>query len=607
MSAEEEEDAPAEAEDAIEGELDELAEGMEEAGEEAGEAGDAADGAELEGDLDDLAGEVAEQEAEEAEEALEAEDGLLAGEEGAGDEEESGEIEGLEKALAEVDGEGADLDLAEPEEEAAPEPAEEEEEADDDDDAAVIPNHLQDAVEGSLRLKRMLSQDSVPGAAAKKRKLDEPRPIIQAKVRQILQKFQSTTDVVMKFVLDQASVEELQYLLSGNFIPNKYDQRKTAPELCAQHLIQNRERKLGGGSRIDVISAFKLRWNLGLEAEKLLRGLSHKDLRHVITSYDGSASLQDVIAEASAKEVEDEDGDTVHAVPHGLGVKVMSRFNRLELIDPFADAAVFGDANLTFSLNLCKHRRDFGHVGRVIATTFEEVETLRERYQEIDQSIKTLESQHAEVYHGVDCTRIAIDPRFDGLEGKLGAVYYNFPHSGAIQGFFDSNPMVNWRHENLMRLFFRALRSFVKPGGIVKVASNSGAVGVRYSYIVGSALENEFLHVETMPFMEWHLHRYGRSYGDRRDVTRRPDAKNNQSYNAQNANADMVYCFSFDPSGDVLPKQQIRLPPPLSVLSQCKDGPFKHYPPGVNLPARTALAKQLHERFLKEVSGIHVG
>ena len=43
-------------------------------------------------------------------------------------------------------------------------------------------------------------------------------------------------------------------------------------------------------------------------------------------------------------------------------------------------------------------------------------------------------------------------------------------HSGAIQGFFDGHPIVNWRHENLMRLFFRALRSFVKPGGFVKAA-----------------------------------------------------------------------------------------------------------------------------------------
>ena len=63
-------------------------------------------------------------------------------------------------------------------------------------------------------------------------------------------------------------------------------------------------------------------------------------------------------------------------------------------------------------------------------------------------------------------------------------------------GFFDGHPVVNWRHdarlqtsqpstddydearaqtellsppqENLMRLFFRALRSFMKVGGLVK-------------------------------------------------------------------------------------------------------------------------------------------
>merc|ERR1712151_1486004 len=119
-----------------------------------------------------------------------------------------------------------------------------------------------------------------------------------------------------------------------------------------------------------------------------------------------------------------------------------------------------------------------------------------------------------------------------------------------------------------------------------------GAVGVRYSYIIGSALENEFLHVETMPFLEWHLHRYGRSYGDRRDVYKRPDAKNNQSYNAQNANADMVYCFRYEPTGKVLGKQEIRLPPSLKTITACQDGPFR----GLMPAARQQLAQQLHER-----------
>merc|ERR1719416_270680 len=206
-----------------------------------------------------------------------------------------------------------------------------------------------------------------------------------------------------------------------------------------------------------------------------------------------------------------------------------------------------------------------------------------------------------EVWHGVDCTRIALDPRFKGLEGTLGAVYYNFPHSGAIQGFFDGHPVVNWRHENLMRLFFRALRVFMKPGGIVKVASNMGAVGVRYSYIVGGGIENEFIHTETMPFTQWQLHRYGRSYGDKRDVYKRPDAKNNQSYNAQAGERDMVYCFRYAPSGATLGPQQVRLPPTLKVLKACSDGPFKS---AVGI-ARDNVAKQLHKRFITEVSGIH--
>merc|ERR1719488_160121 len=127
-----------------------------------------------------------------------------------------------------------------------------------------------------------------------------------------------------------------------------------------------------------------------------------------------------------------------------------------------------------------------------------------------------------------------------------------------------------------MRLFFRALRSFVKPGGCVKVASNMSAVGVRYSYIVESAIENEFVHVETMPFLEWHLHRYGRSYGDRRDAYKRPDSKNNESYNAQRAEADMVYCFCYRPSGEELPKRRLTTNPPTKkVLMSCTDGPFK--------------------------------
>jgi len=79
---------------------------------------------------------------------------------------------------------------------------------------------------------------------------------------------------------------------------------------------------------------------------------------------------------------------TETALPAGVGVTTLGRFSRLELIDPLADAAVFGDANLTFAMKLAKHRKALGHVGRVIATTFEDLETLQSRYPEINDSIQ---------------------------------------------------------------------------------------------------------------------------------------------------------------------------------------------------------------------------
>jgi len=474
-----------------------------------------------------------------------------------------------------------------------------------------IAEHLKDAVEGSIRLKRMLQEDvheedgEEAAPVPKRRRVAEPRcgEMEAKKVQHLLTKWGLQQEAVTKHVLEGLSLEELEGLIKTNYMPDKYNMWKGSAELLHTHTAQQRERLyFPGGGPLDCVSTFRARFKLEPEKHKLLLGLKHKELRHVLSTYDGGRRLEDVIEESKAVEAPPDD-ESLGAVPEGPGVKAVGRYHRLEIIDPTADSAVFGDANLTFAVALAKHRKGLGHVGRTIATTFEPLDTLRERYKEIDETIKVLEDHYADVYHSVDCTRIAVDHRFKGMEHSLGAVYYNFPHAGAVGGFFDGHPLVNWRHENLMRLFFRALRSFVKPGGVVKVSSNMGALGVRYSYIIGSALENEFIHVETIPFLEWHLHRYGRSYGDRRDSYKRPDAKNNESYNSQRAEADMVYMFEYKPTGGVLPKQQFRLPPTLLTLEACPDGPFQN----LQGQSKKNLAKQLHHRFVKECSGIHVG
>merc|ERR1712176_1174769 len=486
---------------------------------------------------------------------------------------------------------------------------------DEEEDMPEVLEHLKDAVEGSFRLKRLLSRDEDETSGKKQKQVHIFGPEETALCEAILKKWNKTDDKVVRHVLEQLPMEELDELHKSNFAPDPNNQWKSSAELVGSYVCQARERKYVDGGPYDPVKSLIFRWKAHLgpmaksttlgvpcEADRLLRALTHKELRVVLDTFDDTKTLEEAIEAAKEAEIEDEYG-TSAAMPDGPGSKVVTRFSRLELIDPDADSAVFGDANLTFSIKLAKHRTALGHVGRVLATTFEDLPTLRERYKEIDESISTLEEHYAEVYHGVDCTKIAMNPQFEGLEGSLGAVYYNFPHSGAVRGFFDGHPLVNWRHENLMRLFFRALRHFVKPGGSVKVASNQGAVGVRYSYIVGSARENEFDHVETMPFLEWQLHRYGRSYGDKRDIYKRPDAKNNESYNAQAANRDMVYCFRYAPTANSLPPQQVRLPPTLKTLMTSSDGPFKNL---VGM-AKQTMAKNLHARFVTEVSGTHVG
>jgi len=469
----------------------------------------------------------------------------------------------------------------------------------DDDAGEDTADSLTAQMEGSTRLKRLLTRDEDDEPEVKKAKMATPEGQV---IEKILAKWTLADDGITRHVLWQQSLAELEGLFKAAWQPDKYHHLKCPGELLARACSEQRERQLSGGGQLDEISTFRFRSKLSPAEDKKLRTLSHKDLRYVIEKYDGTQKLDEVIEEA-AKTEQAEDNTTGDCLPNDQGIGTLNRFHRLELIDPLADAAIFGDANLTFAIKLAKHRTALGHVGRVIATTFEDLPTLRERYKEIDESIDFLEGHYAEVYHGVDCTQLAVNPKFEGLEGSLGACYYNFPHSGAIQGFFDGHPVVNWRHENLMRLFFRALRNFCKPGCIAKVASNMGAVGVRYGYIVGGAIENEFAHVETVPFTEWCLHRYGRSYGDRRDTYKRPDAVNNQSYNAQRADSDMVYCFKYTPTGKDLPPQQVRLPPTLKTIASCTDGPFKH----LQGYGKEKLAKSLHQRFVTEISGVHVG
>lgn len=479
----------------------------------------------------------------------------------------------------------------------------------DEDSEPDIEESLFDAIEAAQRQKRLLKKgaEEDEGGVLKRRRLleeeENKRPASDhAKINQLLNKWGLATDVLTKHVLESLTSEELTEIQGNNYAPDVHNAWKVPGELLQTHANLMREAKGPGGGPLDVVHCFRNRWKLDKEQEKAVRELCHKDLRYVMKHYDGSVPIPQIIEEAKKAEPElDGTAPCYGAVQNAPGVAVIGRYSRMEIIDPVSDCCVFGDANLTFSLNLVRQRKALGHVGRTIATTFEPVEVLKERYKEIETTIGKLEEHFAEVYHDVDCTRLALDKRLKSCIGSLGAVYWNFPHAGAVGGFFDGHPIVNWRHENLMRLFFRTLRTYALPGCVVKVASNSGAVGVRFSYIINSALGNEFVHVETIPFLQWQLHRYGRSYGDRRDTYKRPGE--GEQYNSQRAESDMVYVFAYAPSGKVLPRQNIKCPPTRKVMLNVADGPLGER----QGEAKKQLVTELWKRFMMECSGVHVG
>jgi len=441
----------------------------------------------------------------------------------------------------------------------------------------------------------------------------------------LLRHWNTDGDVAVKYALSTASLAELQQVIDNGFTPNLDDAKRAVAEQVNNYLIQQRENLGPGGGALDPVNIFRWRWNVDQDKDALLRGLTHKDLRRVLKEYNGNRALEEVAEEAAAK-------PPIEAVmasvaPDDVGCTTMGRIVRMEITDPFGDALVLGDANLSFSKLLAEHRKALGHHGGMIATTFESLEQLRERYEEINQTIEELQTHGCEVWHEVDCTRLALDDRFQGLEERFSAVYYNFPHAGAVRGFFDAHPFVRWRHENLMQFFFRALRAFVKPGGSVKVSSNERAMGVRYSDVLRAATLNEFVHIETFPFQQWQLRRYNRSFGDKRDARKRLEGES--SYTAQRAEKDMVYAFTYAPSGGVPARAQIKKPPACSDLlaatSACRCGfispvqmqntddikrfHFKASGPHQQLEGKekSLCVAELYKRFLSEISGQHVG
>lgn len=214
--------------------------------------------------------------------------------------------------------------------------AKEEDGDDDDEEAKDVEESLKDAVEGTIRLKRILSEDlhaeTVLGPSKKKAKVlstNRVGPAVAAKVTSLLTRWGALDDVVLRHVLEGLKLPELDAFASSGYVPDKFNAWKSCAELTAIHIAQSRERAMpGGGGPIDTIAAFRHRKKLDAVQEALLRKLGHKDLRYVIANYDSEkhkTDLQSLLLEAARSEAAE--GTALGVAVSAPGATAIGRFS----------------------------------------------------------------------------------------------------------------------------------------------------------------------------------------------------------------------------------------------------------------------------------------
>jgi len=138
---------------------------------------------------------------------------------------------------------------------------------------------------------------------------------------------------------------------------------------------------------------------------------------------------------------------------------------------------VVGEADFSWSASLSRRRREDGRsqsggtrcshrcfVGRLLATSYEDLRTLESKYAQVDASISELRDAGAIVAHGVDgtdlrsCEVVRDHAPFD-------VVLFNFPHVGSNQGLANSIA----ENKALLRGFLASASELLAPLGEVHV------------------------------------------------------------------------------------------------------------------------------------------
>ncbi|KAF1346638.1 hypothetical protein BDV97DRAFT_299924 [Delphinella strobiligena] len=120
---------------------------------------------------------------------------------------------------------------------------------------------------------------------------------------------------------------------------------------------------------------------------------------------------------------------------------------------------LLGDGDLSFARSIVSHHG----CADVVATTFDSLESLLEKYPQAKENIAYLEEEGQRIMHGVDATKLTQKELRRGQ--RFERVVFNFPHVGGRSR--DVNRQVRYNQEMLVSFFKAATPLLASDGTII--------------------------------------------------------------------------------------------------------------------------------------------
>ncbi|CAL1379711.1 unnamed protein product [Linum trigynum] len=163
-----------------------------------------------------------------------------------------------------------------------------------------------------------------------------------------------------------------------------------------------------------------------------------------------------------------------------------------------------GDFSFTVSLGLA-----FGSAYNIVATSLDTYDELKKKYKTAGWNLEVLRMLGAQVFHGVDATRMKLLP--DLCMRKFDRIIFNFPHAG-FHGKED-DPRLIREHVKLVHGFFRNASTMLRLDGEVHVTHKTSKPYSDWN-IIGLASKSLLILHDQVDFEMKDYPRYNNKRGD---------------------------------------------------------------------------------------------